>query len=282
MKKITLLFVFLLMSAVAFTSAAAGYVRGDVNGDGNVNVTDVTTLIHQLLTGATSPASADCNQDGRINITDVTGLIDYILKGSWPEVPHEWVDLGLPSGTLWATCNVGANAPEEYGDYFAWGETEPKEVYSWTNYKWCNGDYNTMTKYCSNSDYGANGFVDNKKALDPEDDAAYVNWGPSWRMPTMAQFQELVENCTWQLTTQNGVVGQLAKGPNGKTLFLPAAGYRWNDSLDDAGSYGCYWSRTLYSSSPYYAYNLYFDSGYVYWFYDYRNSGFPVRAVRVQ
>ena len=161
MKKITLLFVFLLMSAVAFTSAAAGYVRGDVNGDGNVNVTDVTTLIHQLLTGATSPASADCNQDGRINITDVTGLIDYILKGSWPEVPHEWVDLGLPSGTLWATCNVGANAPEEYGDYFAWGETEPKEVYSWTNYKWCNGDYNTMTKYCSNSDYGANGFVDN-------------------------------------------------------------------------------------------------------------------------
>ena len=283
MKKITLFFVFLLMSAAAFTTAAADYVRGDVTGDGNVNVSDVTTLIQLLITDSPAPPAADCNQDGRLNVSDVTSLIDFVMKGTWPAAPHEWVDLGLPSGTLWATCNVGANSPEEYGDYFAWGETEPKEVYDWTTYKWCNGTHNTMTKYCSNSDYGANGFVDNKKALDPEDDAAYVNWGPSWRMPTMAQLQELVENCTWQLTKLNGVDGQLAKGPNGKTLFFPAASYRYDHWLNEEGINGDYWSREGGFSTSYLAFDLYFEwEENVYWDdFMLRKNGLSVRPVRV-
>ena len=195
-----------------------------------------------------------------------------------PENPdnHEWVDLGLPSGTLWATCNVGANAPEEYGDYFAWGETEPKEVYTWETYKWCNGNKDTLTKYC-----GSDGSVDNKTELDPEDDAAYVNWGPSWRMPTKEHQQELIDNCTWVWTTCNGVNGQLVTGPNGNTMFLPAAGFCW----DVSHYYGLdviIWSRSLNLYSPDIAYDL-LSSDSDSWSYscDDRAIGFTVRAVRV-
>ena len=207
--------------------------------------------------------------------------IPVLARAVGAEGNHEWVDLGLPSGTLWATCNVGASSPEDYGDYFAWGETAPKDNYNWSTYKWCNGSYTTMTKYCINSRYGYNGFTDGKTKLDPEDDAAYVNWGPSWRMPTTEQQRELYENCSSVWTTQNGVNGRLFTGPNGNTLFLPAAGGRWDDSLNSAGSYGYFWSRTLLSYVPYYAYDLYFNSGgWYYWYYS-RSGGYTVRAVRV-
>ena len=226
----------------------------------------------------------DVNQNGEVNIADVTCLIDYLLTGTWPDDPvtppdnHEWVDLGLPSGTLWATCNVGANSPEEYGDYFAWGETEPKDNYNWSNYKWCNGSYTTLTKYCTNNSYGT---VDNKTELEVEDDAAYVNWGSSWRMPTVAQQQELLENCTSTWTTMNGVSGHLVTGPNGNTIFLPAAGYRGLESLYDAGYYGFYWSRTL-DDFQYIACSLGFDSEFLdIWLDNNRKDGFPVRPVRV-
>jgi len=192
-----------------------------------------------------------------------------------------WVDLGLPSGTLWATCNVGASSPEDYGDYFAWGETAPKDYYNWSTYKWCNGSYTTLTKYCTRSDYGYNGFVDNKTELDPEDDAATVNWGPSWRMPTTEQQRELCEKCSSVWTTQNGVNGRLFTGPNGNTLFLPAAGGRWHESLDNAGSSGYYWSRTLNSNGPNGAFSLKFSSGGVHWNIYGRYDGLSVRAVRV-
>ena len=164
------------------------------------------------------------------------------------EDTHEYVDLGLPSGTLWATCNIGASAPEEYGDYFAWGETEPKETYTRENYKWCQGSFDTMTKYCTDSGYGSNGFTDGKTELDPEDDAAYVNWGPSWRMPTHEQQRELVEQCTWIGHTLVGVKGQLVTGPNGNTIFLPASRSSVQESPWDTGTWGTwafYWSRTL-------------------------------------
>ena len=195
-----------------------------------------------------------------------------------------YVDLGLPSGTLWATCNVGASAPEDYGYYFAWGETAPKDYYDDSTYKWCNGSSTTYTKYCTNSDYGYNGFVDNKTELDPEDDAAYVNWGPEWRMPTIEQQQELINNCTSVWTTQNGVNGQLLTGPNGNTLFLPAAGSRFRDSLNYAGKWGFYLSRSLYS--PRNAFCLYFYwyleiGGGISWSYCGRGDGITVRAVRV-
>ena len=257
---------------------------GDVNGDGEVNIADINAVIDMILGGSGNTAAADVNGDGEINIADINAVIDIILgRNAEPEPEHDWVDLGLPSGTLWATCNVGANSPEEFGHHFAWGETEPKDVYDWSTYKWCNGSYTTITKYCTNSEYGYNGFVDNKTELDLEDDAAYVNWGPSWCMPTVEQQQELYQNCSSVWTTKNGVNGRLFTGPNGNTLFLPAAGCRWDGSLYYVGSYGCYWSRTLYTcfSCSDLAYNLDFTSGYVGCDGDDRIIGFTVRAVRV-
>jgi surface protein len=260
------------------------YLLGDVNGDREVNIADVNAVIDIILGGSGNTVAADVNGDGEINIADINAVIDIILgRNAEPEPEHDWVDLGLPSGTLWATCNVGANSPEEFGHHFAWGETEPKDVYDWSTYKWCNGSYTTITKYCTNSEYGYNGFVDNKTELDLEDDAAYVNWGPSWCMPTVEQQQELYQNCSSVWTTKNGVNGRLFTGPNGNTLFLPAAGGRWDGSLYYVGSYGCYWSRTLYTcfSRSDLAYNLDFTSGYVGCDGDDRIIGFTVRAVRV-
>ena len=193
----------------------------------------------------------------------------------------EAVDLGLPSGLKWASFNLGASAPEDYGDYYAWGETEPKEDYSWSTYKWCmNGSDSQLTKYCTNSSYGYNGFTDNKTVLTPEDDAAAVNWGGKWRMATMDEWNELKNKCTWTWTAQNGVNGRLVTGPNGNSIFLPAAGYRFGTSLGSAGSYGAYWSSSLNTGYPYFAYYVGFDSGGVYWYLDYfRCDGLSVRPV---
>ena len=202
--------------------------------------------------------------------------------GSEQKDNHEWVDLGLSSGTLWATTNVGASKPEEYGDYFAWGETKPKSVYDWDTYKWCKGDdYHQLTKYCNLSNYGDNGFVDNKTELDTGDDAAYVNWGSKWRMPTKAQMEELLAECDWQWTTSNGVNGYLVKSKkNSASLFLPAAGYRVS-GLFDAGYNGAYWSQTLYTNNPSGAYYLGFDFDYLDSDWCSRSDGQSVRAVRV-
>jgi len=168
---------------------------------------------------------------------------------------HEYVDLGL--SVKWATMNIGASSPEDYGDYFAWGETTTKSTCDWSTYKWCKGSYNTMTKYCTSSDYGT---VDNKTVLDLADDAANANWGGNWRMPTNAEQDELRNNCTWTWTTQNGVNGyKVTSKTNGNSLFFPAAGY-WGTSLNHAGSYGRYWSRSLSTSYSYSAWDMYFDS----------------------
>ena len=188
------------------------------------------------------------------------------------------VDLGLPSGLKWASFNLGATKPEEYGDYYAWGETEPyysslnpltwkegKEAgYKWSSYKWCMGSYNTMTKYCSNSEYGYVGFTDTKTVLDSEDDAASVNLGGNWRMPTDADWTELRVHCSWSWTTQNGVYGRLVTGSNGNSIFLPAAGGRYTTNLSDAGSFGYYWSSSLFTDYPNGAWHVYFnpDNGY--------------------
>ena len=191
---------------------------------------------------------------------------------------HEYVDLGL--SVKWATCNVGATTPEEYGDYFAWGETTPKTTYDWNTYKYCNGTYDSMTKYCTNSYYGT---VDNKTTLELTDDAAHVNWGGSWRMPTKAEQDELrdTNNCTWTWTTQNGVNGyKVTSKKNGNSIFLPAAGYRGSSILIFAGRFGFYWSSSLSTSIGNYAYFLYFDSSGVYWNSSvYRYHGQSVRPV---
>ena len=191
-------------------------------------------------------------------------------------IPVNAVDLGLPSGTLWADRNVGADSPEAYGDYFAWGETEPKSTYNWSTYKWCNGSYDTQTKYCTNSSYGT---VDGKIVLDLEDDAAYVNMGSEWCMPTPAQQQELLNECTCEWTTQNGVYGQKVTGPNSNSIFLPAAGCCYDSSWWYAGSIGDYWSSSLYESDLRSACELHFGSGGYSWGSYYRCYGQSVRAV---
>lgn len=194
---------------------------------------------------------------------------------------HDYVDLGLPSGTLWATCNVGATTPEGYGDYFAWGETQPKTTYNWSTYKYHNGDYDQLTKYCSNSNYGYNGFTDNLTILQPSDDAATANWGNGWCMPTEAQWRELYQNTTNTWTTQNGVNGRLFTANNGTSLFLPASGYRWDGGLYYVGSHGNYWSSLLITDGPNCAWYFYFLSGsYCYMGNNGRSSGQSVRAVR--
>jgi hypothetical protein len=194
---------------------------------------------------------------------------------------HEYVDLGLPSGTLWATCNVGAEKPELYGCLFAWGETQQKTNYSWSTYKYYKETLG-FTKYCIDSDDGT---VDNKTVLEPSDDAATANWGSNWQMPSEKQFKELINRSytttTW--TTLNGVRGRkITSKSNGNSIFLPAAGYRIGTSLSSAGSYGYYWSRSLDTSCSYYAYLLYFYSSYISTYYDNRYYGQSVRPVRVQ
>ena len=196
---------------------------------------------------------------------------------------HEYVDLGLPSGTLWATCNVGSDTPEGYGNYYAWGETTPKSIYDWSTYKFCNGGegWNPLfTKYCNDSDYGFGGFTDNLTVLQPTDDAAAANWGSGWCMPTYEQWAELYENTTHSCTTQNGVNGRLFTATNGSSLFLPAAGYRWTDQLCADGSQGFYWSSSLDTDCPSGAMLLCFESEYCTVSADGRQGGFSVRPVR--
>ena len=159
----------------------------------------------------------------------------------------EYVDLGL--SVKWATFNVGATSPEDYGDYFAWGETEPKTNYDWSTYKWCDGTESNITKYND---------TDNLTTLLPEDDAAHVNWGGEWRMPSEAELTELREHCTWQWTTQNGIGGYVVTGPNGNSIFLPTTGYFNNNSLNLADSRGYYLSNSLSRDNPHKANMLYF------------------------
>ena len=188
---------------------------------------------------------------------------------------HEYVDLGL--SVKWATCNIGADSPEDYGDYFAWGETKPKLTYNWSTYKWCRGDYNNLTKYCTDSDYGT---VDNKKQLDLSDDAARANWGGSWRMPTYDELTELRQKCSWTRITQNGVEGyKVTSKTNGNSIFLPAAGYLNYSGLGNAGSNGYYWSSSLFTGSPYYARCVNFYSSSVDRFNNDRYYGRSVRPV---
>ena len=169
------------------------------------------------------------------------------------------VDLGL--SVKWANMNVGATTPEGYGDYFAWGETSTKETYDRSTYLDTNVGGSTFTKYNNK---------DGKTTLDPEDDAPHVNWGGSWRMPTMAEWRELIDNCTWTWTTQNGIKGckvtSNKAGYTDKFIFLPAAGHSYKGFIRSVGSLGLYWSSSLgfyWSSSLYdsfYALLLNFDS----------------------
>ena len=175
-----------------------------------------------------------------------------------PQTEHAYVDLGLPSGTKWATCNVGADSPEDYGDYFAWGETTPKDTYTEENYT----------------------YSENPAILPSNHDAATANWGPDWRIPTKQEWQELYNNTTHTWTTQNGVNGRLFTASNGNSLFLPAAGWRFFYNHDGVSFGGVFWSSSLGTYGPWL---LTFAEGGCSTLDDYleRYYGLTVRAVRV-
>ena len=195
------------------------------------------------------------------NEVSFTTLVD-------PANGREYVDLGL--SVKWATCNVGATSPEEYGDYFAWGETTTKANYSSSN---------SPTYGLSNSKLLSQGYIDSEGNLTAQYDAARANWGGTWRMPTRSELNELNTQCTWTWTTQNSVNGYKVTGPSGASIFLPAAGYRNGSSLSRAGYSGYYWSSTPYGNRDDYAYYLDFSSSSLYMYYDYRNYGLSVRPV---
>ena len=213
--------------------------------------------------------NCDVNGDGVVNINDVIYVVDHVLgKGhasTQTGEAGEAIDLGLPSGTKWASCNVGATKPEEYGGYYAWGETEEKEVYDESTYKYYqNGSYVNIGSDISGTDY----------------DVAHVKWGGKWCMPTLDDIKELFDNCDSEWTTLNGVNGRkFTSKINGNSIFLPAAGDRWPGGLYGAGEIGCYWSSTQYPGYSNYAYDLGFDSGYADWGSTDRYYGFAVRPV---
>ena len=287
---------------VTETTAVTG---GNVTSDGGATVTErgvVYSTSHNPTTSnskvknGTGTGSFTCNLTGlqanttyyvRAYAVNSKGTsygieVSFTTKSSsssdhtGTENGHGYVDLGL--SVKWATCNVGANKPEDYGDYFAWGETTTKSTYNWSTYKYCNGSSSTLTKYNNNSRYGT---VDNKTVLDKEDDAAAVNLGGSWRVPTKDEQDELRNNCTWTWTTQNGVKGyRVTSNKNGNSIFLPAAGYRFDSSLGGAGSLCYYWSSSLYAFDTSYACCLYFTSSDVAWSSSLRRCyGLSVRPV---
>lgn len=270
--------------------------------------------------GTGSGRTGDMNGDGLLTISDVTALVDVILNSSSDFGTHEYVDLGLPSGTLWATTNVGATNPEDYGGYFAWGETVSKgeedksnlsnyqyadtyvkTYYSSYTYKWGTFEDGLLTKYCDNSEYGYKGYTDALTELELSDDAAYVNWGPGWRTPTKEQLEELVDpaNTKMECITVNGVLGRkitsIRPGYEGNSIFLPFAGGAREDedpASTGLGMVGVYWSRTLLQEAdPTLSHCLYIlsdeaveeageQSTMV--MYNYRIFGFSVRPVRAQ
>ena len=294
------------------------YTQATLGGSFSIEGLDAPTLTNTMAVGfeyATSveltdevkrKISSSCNSDGSFQRTITSlmpgtkyyyravlaiyedGVVKIIKEGevkSFTTEPYpipQAVDMGtvVNGKTIkWASFNLGAGKPEEYGDYFAWGETAPKENYHMSTYKWCNGSYSTFTKYNTKSSYGT---VDNKTVLEPEDDVASVKLGGKWRMPTDAEWTELRTMCTWTWTDNyngTGVAGRIVSATNGNSIFLPAAGGRNDTYLNGAGSYGNYWSSSLNTAGPDDAYDVVFSSDNVDRLDDDRNDGLSVRPV---
>jgi len=287
--------------SIALSDATAKTVTLDCGTGVQLNTTTATAFIIALppmtLSGGFKVVVTDTQnktmeikttESQTINRSELLKMPEVTVVTTGPNITgHAYVDLGLPSGTLWATCNIGADKPEDYGDYFAWGETtgynSGKTNFNWSTYKYSKGSRTTLTKYCTSSGCGT---VDNKTELEAADDAATVNWDADWQMPSLAQIQELFYSgkttTTW--TTQGGVYGRLiTSNKNGNTLFLPAAGARYDSGLRDASLLCYYWSRSLfmgdYEDAPD---DLCYYSVIVGWYDDGRIYGRSVRPVRVQ
>ena len=235
-------------------------ISGSHNNNGSSSGTGTTGFSYNL----TNLTSGTKYYVRTYIVTDLGTLYgnekSFMTTGEQPEEPeetisgtengHNYVDLGLPSGLKWATCNVGANSPEEYGNYYAWGETTTKAEYA--------GD-NCTTFGLSKSELQSQGYIDNNGNLIAQHDAATANWGGDWRMPTYDELEELITNCTWTWITRNGVEGyKVTSKTNGNYIFLPAAGYRLWSSLGNAGSNGYYWSSAPNDDGL--AYGLFFGS----------------------
>ena len=228
--------------------------------------------------------------DGKVEASYKSEVKKFTVEGKLQPI-----DLGL--SVKWANMNLGANKQEDYGDFFAWGETEPyysnlnplswkegkEEGYFWTTYKWGVNTYQNLTKYCTNSEYGYEGFVDGKTVLDPEDDAAHVILGDKWRMPTKEEQDDLISKCTWEYVSMNGIPGKKVTASNGNWIFLPGGGDWEYTGHYHVGDYGLYWSSTIYPDAPYNAYRIGFltyNSGD--WSLNYRYErwyGFSIRPV---
>ena len=349
-------------------------------GKGETKTLTANTFTRTSYTFTGWNTKADGTGISYTNKQSITPTENLTLYAQWEESKgtgtangHDWVDLGLPSGTKWATTNVGATTPEGYGDYFAWGETQSKDTYRLENYKWYDSTTEEYTKYpkakrnvvLPGSEQGRKSLTFNVTVpygthvcyivgspswehlkmqkvddthftlttdeldglaykycagdtwafvekladgthpadreyaesdvvvawnaiqdpeitiiLELEDDAANANWGGDWRMPTIDEIDELVDNCTWTWITQNGVNGyKVSSKVNAHSIFLPAAGYRYDSSLYDAVFFGCYWGSSLNTSYSGYAYGLNFDSSNVGKYDNYCSYGQSVRAV---
>ena len=263
----------------------------------NINKGNTYTLTATVLpTNASDKSVAWTSGDPSIATVDESGKVTAVNGGSTTItvttkdggkhaiceviVNNDYVDLGL--SVKWANWNVGASKPEEYGDYFAWGETSPKSNYSWSSYRWCKANAKDLTKYCNNPDYGYNGYTDKLTTLLPEDDAARVNWGGKWRIPTDEEWTELRKNCTWTWTTLNGVKGRKVTsnmpGYTDKWIFFPFAGYRSGSDLYGVNS-GYYWSSYLATNNPSMGSGMFIDAGNAYISGSFRSTGWSVRPV---
>ena len=248
MKKV---FLFLACMFVAFTTNAQTYSY-DVNHDGEISIKDVMCIVNKIL-GIPNPGEGQSEPESYLTCPD----------GNHPHM----IDLGLPSGTKWACCNVGADKPEFYGGYYAWGETEEKSYYYWETYIHCDGSFSTC------HDLGSD-------IAGTQYDVAHVKWGGSWVMPSSDQQVELIKNCNYEWTTVNGVNGEkFTSKNNGGSIFLPAAGDRVNSGLIGAGSSGYYWSSTQYPSNTIGAYHLRFYSSGTSTDINDRHNGRSVRPV---
>ncbi|MBR4803169.1 MAG: protein kinase [Bacteroidales bacterium] len=277
-------------------AAFAGMAGEPEKGKGSFHIDEVTIDGESAVAKYTRTESGkeDEQSDLKLQKYDGKWLVKYTKEGmggngedvdneedvETTNVPAGFVDLGLPSGLLWCDHNVGASSQEDYGNYYAWGETCIKKIYDWSTYHYCNGGEDNMTKYCTHSEYGNYGFTDGLTTLQSLDDVAAYHQGGGARMPSKEEWQELLDNTTNEWTTRNGVEGMLLKSnKNGNTLFLPAAGSRWDASLHDAGSNGYYWSSNISSPYPYDAWNLVFNSGGGYMGCNHRYCGRCVRPV---
>lgn len=251
-----------MVSAIAWSQTN----RFDVNLDHEVNVSDVTTLVDYILSGQGYNVRYDVYEDGCVDVVDVTALVDFILgKGPTDAKRHNCVDLGLPSGTLWADCNMGAGTSAEYGDFYSWGEVATKNDYTRASYQYYKkGSYQSIGENICATEY----------------DAAYVNWGGKWRLPTQVEVSELMNQCSWKAKTINSVYGYEVTGPNGNAIFMPCSGYCYEGTTPNKqGVEGYYWTGNQVPGRLASAYSLSTsDIGESWWTSKY--FGYTIRPVR--